>query len=189
MPRKAKYVLDIEEAISDVRARVLSHGHELLGEQRTRYSLVDRMLTALDWNLTNPEEVAMEYPRNAGKVDYAFLVPELKNPVMLLEAKGVQARDIDAILEKSDDETCPSDEQWINWSQRDVNQLKGYCRGLRAGFGVLTDGVFWDIYNLNKRGSFEDKRKERISIAHTEVGKGAETLKILHRLNVRKLPL
>ena len=30
MPRKAKYVLDIEEAISDVRARVLSHGHELL---------------------------------------------------------------------------------------------------------------------------------------------------------------
>ena len=106
MPRKAKYVLDIEEAISDVRARVLSHGHELLGEQRTRYSLVDLMLTALDWNLTNPEEVAMEYPRNAGKVDYAFFVPESKNPVMLLEAKGVQARDIDAILEKSDDETC-----------------------------------------------------------------------------------
>ena len=65
------------------------------------------MLTALDWNLTNPEEVAMEYPRNAGKVDYAFFVPESKNPVMLLEAKGVQARDIDAILEKSDDETCP----------------------------------------------------------------------------------
>ena len=187
MAGMTKYILGIESAIHEVRARVLSHGHGLLGEQRTRYSLVDLVLTALGWDLTNPEEVAVEYQRNAGKVDYAFFVQNSKHPAMLLEAKGMEARDIDAILENNnDDGTCGDDQEWINWSPGAVVQLRDYCYGLRKGFGVLTDGVFWDIYDLNERGSFEDKRKERISIVHTSVRKSAETIKVLHPRNAAK---
>ena len=186
MPRKAKYVLDIEEAIRDVYERAVEPESMLSGEMQTRYSLIDPLLQSLGWKLSNPTEVRLEYRTDHGKVDYAFFLPGSDRPIMLLEAKKITEGDIEYIPPPVLPGLGVDDDDWIEWSGDMVNKLGSYRSGMKRGFGVLTDGVFWDIYNLNKRGSFEDKRKERISIAHTEDGKGAEALKLLHRRNVVK---
>ena len=55
------------------------------------------------------------------------------------------------------------------------------------GYGVLTDGDTWDIYDLSKRGRFNKKRETRVSILSAPVEKNIEALKKLHRRNVLKL--
>jgi predicted type IV restriction endonuclease len=56
-------------------------------EIAVRYALIDPILRALDWDLSNPEYVRLEWTQARGlRPDYTFLKDG--NPVLYVEAKG-----------------------------------------------------------------------------------------------------
>lgn len=73
---------DLKQTIRDLNKRMHVHGDELRGnEWLTRYALIDPILTALGWNLADPEQVIPEYRPNESDryaIDYM-----LKNKIRL----------------------------------------------------------------------------------------------------------
>ena len=105
------------------------HGNEL----RTRYVVIDPILWALGWRTWKPEEVAIEYARGRGRVDYALLNRDGK-PIVLVEAK-----------------------KWYRQLDRYSADLARYAHGRRQGVACITDGWEWVIYDLEMPGSFGKK--------------------------------
>ncbi len=109
----------ISQAIADVR-RNLDLGN--LNENETRKFVVDRMLSALQWNLFSPSDMLPEYKVGPEKVDYAlnpdtpgmaFL--EIKKPGVILEGPPQQ-------------------------------QLLKYCWDQNVQLGILTNGRLWWLF-------------------------------------------
>ena len=113
----------------------------------------------MGWDLSDPERTKIEYDVLVGRVDYALFRPQVSRPVVLLEAKR---------------------QVQIHY---DEDQLANYVRTLRlqVGYGVLTDGRSWRIYDLSvkKRGGFAKKLSNRVSILHGPLGECAQVLNSL----------
>ena len=78
---------DLVTAIQTVQARIREHGDSLRkDEYRTRLSLVDPVLHALGWDVSDPVLVTPEYQAGSGRADYALL-DEDSNPKAFIEAK------------------------------------------------------------------------------------------------------
>lgn len=57
-------------AIATVQVRIQTHGPIYVNsELQTRYGLIDPILRALEWDVSNPDEVGTEYPAGSGKAD------------------------------------------------------------------------------------------------------------------------
>ena len=115
-------------------------------ETSTRYAIIDPILWALGWRTHRSLECEVELP--IGKklvrwVDYALLDPKAVI-VVLIEAKPIK----DAL------------------SNKDVTQIAWYARNaqIRNGVAVLTNGIEWRLYNLDKRGSFETKLVDSVNL-------------------------
>ncbi len=101
-------------------------------EMNTRYMLIDPVLLALGWDLSDPEQVAFECDLNDyGRIDYVMFGKNGHTGI-LLESKKVDA-----------------------WSLNYERQLMSYAQGTRKGYAVLTNGSLWKIWDLSKRGGFE----------------------------------
>ena len=57
-------------------------------ESSTRYCLIDPLLTALGWDLSDPAQVLTEYNSGNGRADYA-LAPGSGPPSLVVEAKSL----------------------------------------------------------------------------------------------------
>ena len=57
------------------------------------------------------------------------------------------------------------------------------------GYGVLTDGVFWSIFDLNNRGEFKDKEIAYFSLLNSPKEYCVENLKKLYRRNVLQVAI
>ena len=186
--RKPAYVRDIEQAIDDIGKRVRRYKYGLVYEEETRKRLIDPMLKALDWDLSDPLQVKIEYRTPAGKyADYALFRPGMEKPLMVLEAKAITEEDINYSLEKRADP--PLVEDLVDFSNRDIVQLRGYVNSLQLtkGYGVLTNGDYWAIYNLGKGGRFNKKREHYFTVLNSPRKDSIENLKKLHRRNVLRL--
>jgi hypothetical protein len=160
-------------------------------EEHTRYALVDVMLRALGWDVSEPSQVKVEYrtdqpPQDVRRVDYALFVPTSNDPVVIVEAKAIGSNDIAYYLGEVEDSPDTKEGDWVEWDSKDVDQLERYCESHSVGYGVLTNGDFWDIYDLSKEGSFKEKRKKYFPVANTDLDDSVEALKLLHRRNVLK---
>ena len=147
----------VETAIQKIREVVKEWDDAGLNgwlESHTRYSFVDPMLAALGWNVADPKECHPEYPRPylEGRADYClFGTPDV-------DAIGNNSVPPDVIIESKAFRT-PLDEV--------VAQLQSYVEAepvMRKGVGVITDGGNWWIYDVSKRGSFENKLVEQMDI-------------------------
>ena len=58
-------------------------------EALTRYALVDPVLCALGWDVSDPEKVRPEFPTEQGRPDYALLWEE--KPLIMVEVKPLHA--------------------------------------------------------------------------------------------------
>src|ERR1019366_6030427 len=84
--------LDLANTIDVVRKRIEQTRQRTvpIGEQNTKATLIDPVLTALGWNLDNYDEVRHEYkPKpQANPVDYALF--QNRTACLLIEAKSLE---------------------------------------------------------------------------------------------------
>jgi len=121
------------QAIATVQVRIQAHGSIYANsELQTRYGLIDPILRALEWDISDPEEVQVDYDvkvntdtRVSGRADY--LLRHQGKVLAVIEAKALRKLD-----------------------QFAVNQGFAYCHALGASLLVCTDGDNWEIYDLNK---------------------------------------
>ncbi len=118
---------DLVAVIETLQQRIREHGATLReNETRTRMALIDPLLVALGWDVSDPGVVTPEYGIGDDLVDYALLGSD-GQPVALVEAKKLG--EPLAVHEK---------------------QLIGYCQKADTGYGVLTDGRNWRLYDVSK---------------------------------------
>ena len=95
---------DLVKTIETLRARIREHksyfSEGRSAEWRTRIGLIDPLLQVLGWDVTDPNAVEIEPHIGEGWADYALLDAN-RNPVMLIEAKKLTDRDIDAALDQA----------------------------------------------------------------------------------------
>ena len=78
---------ELAELIESLKRRSVEHSDALRkNEALTRSALIDPVLTALGWDLTDPAQVIPEYVTINGRIDYAMFAGGGDRPVMLVEA-------------------------------------------------------------------------------------------------------
>lgn len=133
---------DIMKAIETLRAQLERHRHSGLKEIPTRTIFIDPLLSALGWDVWDPDEVELEYPMVDGRsVDYAMKVN--RKPVFLLEAKQL---------------TDPLDDV------KSITQVVGYAANDGIEWCVLTNGVRYKVYKASEKASAPDKLLFEVSI-------------------------
>lgn len=117
---------DLVTTIQTVKDRISEHGNSLgQNEYRTRISLIDPILNALGWDVSNPALVTIEDQYSGGRPDYALLGQNKDKPVAFIEAKRL-------------DESLNSHE----------DQVFKYTWDRRVFYAVLTDGNRWILRDV-----------------------------------------
>lgn len=134
------------EALVRVRKRIdqIKGRREPIGEQNTKATLIDPILSALGWDLEELEEVIREYKRKPqdNPVDYAFFM--LRSACLFVEAKA-----LDKEL---------NDRKWIS-------QILGYATVVGVEWCVLTNGDEYRIYNSHATVDLDEKLFRTIRVS------------------------
>ena len=124
------------ETIETLKARIKEHGDYFHAggkpEARTRAALIDPMLSALEWDVTDPGLVEIEPKTIDGWADYALLGSG-GNPVLFVEAKKLADRN-------------PDMAQVVGYIIKE-NALKQANQVL---YGAWTNGDTWEVYDTRK---------------------------------------
>ena len=132
---------DLVSVIEALQQRIHDHGATLReNETRTRMALIDPLLTALGWDVSDPAMVTPEYNVSGRWADYA-----------LLGADGQPAATIEA--KKLGESLASHRMQMLNYSNASGVEYAG-----------LTDGDRWEFYEVFQRGQLEDRRILDVSI-------------------------
>lgn len=132
-------------------------------EYQTRYALIDPILVSLGWNPSDISQVEVEYETEWGRVDYALLKSSDGPPSIIIEAKALGISLNTASVQR---------------------QILSYAEGTKQGYAILTDGEIWLIYDLKKRGRFQNKLIAEIDLTEDSVASSAKTFNQLLRRNL-----
>ena len=194
--QRAKYVQRIETAIKESCRRVIRYRDCFSREEHARYWLIDPMLSALGWDVGDPGQVFVEYAVGGSqgrlRPDYVFFKPSTDEPKdttprMIVEAKAITPGGVHEFLKWKESSYLYNVGDLEDWSQADVDQLDGYVRESRmnSGYGVLTDGLCWCIYEVRKDGSgLKQKYLDHFHILFEDPSFSADKLKMLHHRNM-----
>ena len=134
----AELLKELIDALELVGERANSHGQYFSegqhAEWRTRIGLIDPILHALGWDVSDPGLVEIEPQTKSGRPDYALLGSNRK-AVIYLEAKNLSVNK-------------PPTDQILNYvvSENMNNPYKiGYC--------AWTNGNEWEVYDVFKQNS------------------------------------
>ena len=152
---------DLVSVIETLQRRIRDHGASLReNETRTRMALIDPLLTALGWDVSDPAAVTPEYNVSGRWADYALLRPD-GQPAATIEAK------------KLGESLASHRMQMLNYSNASGVEYAG-----------LTDGDRWEMYEVFQRGQLEDRRILDVSIANTPAHELALKLLLLWKRNL-----
>ena len=152
---------DLVQTLETIAKRIHSHGSDLsANETRTRMALIDPLLTALGWDTTDPALVTPEYYVGAKKADYA-LRTDGPQPAMFIEAKKLHER-LDEHRE----------------------QMTLYSNMAGVKYAALTDGNRWEVYEVFKPTSLDERRVIDLSISSTPAYRCALEFLLLWRSNL-----
>ena len=85
---------DLEQTIETLKKRIRDHRADIQDyERRTRATLIDPMLFALGWDVSDPGAVTIEPKVENGWADYGLLGSNGKTVVMFVEAKKLADKD------------------------------------------------------------------------------------------------
>ena len=153
---------DLVSVIDTLKERMRAHGPTLrANETRTRMALIDPLLTALGWDVSDPALVTPEYTVGEGRADYALHGSE-SIPAAMVEAKRLGHP-------LNDDERM----QMLNYAN---------ARGVR--YAAVTDGDVWEFYEVFKQAPLEDRRLLSLRIANAPAHETALQLLLLWRPNL-----
>ena len=152
---------DLVRVIESLKERIRSHETSLReNETRTRMALIDPLLQALGWDISDPEVVTPEYNVEGGRADYALLRSD-RHPAATVEAKKLGER-LD--------------------SHR--MQMLNYSNAWGVEYAGLTDGNHWELYKVFERGKLEERRVLDISIVDAPAHESVLKLLLLWRPNL-----
>ena len=139
---------ELNELVGKLGTKIDRH-REILqkSESATRYCLIDPLLTALGWDISDPAQVLTEYNSGKGRADYA-LFPRSGPPSLVVEAKPLFTPTENAV------------EQTIN-----------YCIQDGIDYFAITNGDNWEVYETHKKGQLQDKRVTAFKI--TDISQSA----------------
>ena len=126
---------DVKEVIENLQGIINTH-HDYLfkKEARTRLVLINPLLQALGWEVSNPAAVQIEYQVKKKRADYVLIRERRDKPIAVIEAKG-----LGNTLE--DDETA---------------QAHIYANQAGIDYMIVTDGDTWKMFKAYGRGVLED---------------------------------
>ena len=151
---------DLVSVIDTLKERMRAHGPTLrANETRTRMALIDPLLTALGWDVSDPALVTPEYDVSGKRADYALLGRD--GPTVFLEAKKL-------------------DEPLSNHR----SQIVAYASELGIKFPALTNGNEWEVYDNSKLVPIDQRRILNISILNTPAHECVLQLLLLWRPNL-----
>lgn len=152
---------DLTGFIESLRERIGTHRASLgENETRTRMALVDPMLKALGWDVSDPDVVTPEFKVSGGWADYALLHTG-EQPTATVEAKKLGER-------------LASHQM----------QMLTYANASGIDFAALTDGDHWELYDVFRKGTLEERRMLDVSISRDPVHEVALKLLLLWRPNL-----
>ena len=128
---------ELNELVGTLRERIEQHKDVLSkSETATRYALIDPLLTALGWDLSDPGQVRTEYNTGEGRADYVMLSGgSASQPRLVIEAKK-----LDRPLSEG------------------LRQSITYANEKAILYSVLTNGREWAAYDIFKAVPNEDKK-------------------------------
>ena len=152
---------DLVGCIEVLKERMQSYRTDLAeNEMRTRVALIDPLLRALGWDVSDPAMVMPEYKVGNKSADYALLRSDGK-PAATLEAKRLGE---------------PLGSHWV--------QMLTYANASGIEYAGITDGNHWELYDVFKRGTLEERRILDASIADAPAHESALNLLLLWRPNL-----
>jgi hypothetical protein len=130
--RKNIDIQDLYDLIIEQRKKIEKH-RELFtkNEASVRYALINPLLEALGWDLTDPDDVIPEYSTEAGRPDY--VLKKNGREVAFLGAKAL-------------------------YKKEDLMQYIAYCVSKGVSYFITTDGSTWEIYDTYKKADLENKK-------------------------------
>ena len=152
---------DLVSVIETLQQRIRDHGPTLRqNETRTRTALIDPLLTALGWDVSDPALVTPEYRVDVGWADYALAGPG-SQPAAVIEAKR-----LGSIVENH------------------LEQSVGYCIQQGIAYSGVTDGDHWQLYRTFEPVPMAQKLVLDIRIGDTPAHECALKLLLLWRPNL-----
>ena len=127
-------------------------------EAQTRASLIDPVLSALGWEVTDPRLVQQEYRARGKSADYALLRADGK-PEVIIEAKALGRR----------------------LRVKEIDQTVTYAAILGAPLAALTDGDHWMLYEVFQPVPIEERKQFDIRLSDGPAGAVAQELLALRR--------
>ena len=153
---------DLAGCIELLKKRMQSYRTDLEeNEIRTRVALIDPLLRALGWDVSDPAVVMPEYKVGNKSADYALLRSDGK-PAATLEAKKLGE---------------PLGSHWM--------QMLNYANASGIEYAGITDGNHWELYDVFRRGTLEERRILEVSVTDAPPHESALKLLLLWRLASR----
>ncbi|MXX14227.1 MAG: hypothetical protein F4Z86_12410 [Gemmatimonadetes bacterium] len=112
----------IEKLQDKIRAHYF-HLHNI--ETAVRQVLIDPLLLALEWDVSDPNQVWLEYPTGVGQADYVLV--SNNTPVAVIEAKSLRNSPLTDCI---------------------INQALKHANALGTNYMVITNGGEWRMYNV-----------------------------------------
>lgn len=158
----------VENAIRRVRQQMEDYDREHYGwsynETATRYLLIDPVLKALGWDIYDLDQCGVEWPMPEedpiGRADYVLCNAHVQN-IIVIEAKRIDVA--------------------VGGEPRALERkLARYCKGMRTGIAVLTNGLVWRLYELDHtRRALWNRRTEKVDIREGH-GRISGSARLLH---------
>ena len=133
---------ELAATIETIKQRIRDHRSSLAAnETRTRQVLIDPLLASLGWDVSDPNQIELEYDVRGRRADYALLVGA--KPVAVIEAKRLGHQLVD-------DNTM---------------QVMNYANTAGIEYMVVTNGDEWKMYSVFERGAIEERVIMHLSVA------------------------
>ena len=149
--------------IEDLQTRIKDHRSSLSKiEMRTRVSLIDPLLCALGWDVSDPRIVTLKYPIDTIRADYALLREDGK-PAAILETKKLGSE----------------------LSNNHRMQMLNYANLRGIAYAGLSNGNTWELYDVFTKADLKDRKILDLSIEQSPAYHAALQLLCLWRPNLR----
>ena len=126
-------------------------------ETRTRALVIDRVLTALGWDIRDPAWVRLEHRTNGNAMDYVLLTAD-GGFLAVVEAKAAE----------------------VGLKDKDRRDASGYAQEIGARYAVLTNGGRWEAWKRAPTPR-RDNMIVEVNLTTGEVAEIASKLGKLHR--------